>query len=416
MASHIDPGERPVARCDEMGVSPFSDSADFLDRTYLSAAHRNAAEALKGWMTGAGMSVRLDALGNLVGRYEGTSPNAKALLIGSHIDAVRNGGRYDGALGVTIGIECVQTLSAQSRRLPFAIEVIAFGDEEGSRFPKAMLCSTGLFRAVSGEDLVLADKDGVSVGQALERFGLDPAAVAGAVRSPDEVLAYIEPHIEQGPVLETHDLPIGVVTGIAAQLRLKVSFRGQAGHAGTSPMDLRHDAVTAAAEAALIVEAVCRAGPQDLRGTVGRFQSTTSAYNVISGEVEIGVDLRAATRVTRDAAAAEVRRRLREAACARGVDLAIEVIQDLPECLCDPGLIERLSRAVETVGVSPLQLMSGAAHDAMSLQGLAPVAMLFVRCEAGVSHNPSERVRPADVGIAVQALTAFIDQLGRDMA
>ena len=416
MVSQLDHDERPVARCDEMGAFPFSDSPDFLDRTYLSDAHRHAIEALKGWMVDAGMKVRLDALGNLVGRYEGTTPNAKALLIGSHIDAVKNGGRYDGPLGVTVGIECVQALSARSRRLPFAIEVIAFGDEEGSRFPKAMLCSTGLVRPASAADLALADKDGVSVAQALALFGLDPAATADAVRSPADILAYIEPHIEQGPVLETEDLPIGVVTGIAAQLRLKVRIRGQAGHAGTSPMNLRRDAVTAAAEAALIVEAVCRAGPQDLRGTVGRFQSTTSAYNVISGEVEIGVDLRAATSAVRDAAAAEIRRRLQDAAAARGVEMAIEVIQDLQGCLCDPGLIDQMSRAVEAVGVRPLQLLSGAAHDAMSLQDLAPVAMLFIRCEGGVSHNPAERVRPADVGIAVQALLAFIEQLGRDAA
>lgn len=413
MDARTAPGERPVARCDEMGIYPFSESLDFLERTYLSPSHRHSVDALTGWMIAAGMSVRLDPLGNLIGRYEGAAPGAKALMIGSHIDSVRNGGRYDGALGVTIGIELVEALAATSRRLPFAIEVIAFGDEEGSRFPKAMLCSHGLVSAVTPDDLDITDKDGVSVRQALLDFGLDPARAGEAVRSADEVLAYIEPHIEQGPVLEAEGLPIGVVTGIAAQLRLKASFRGQAGHAGTSPMNLRRDAIAAAADAILIVEAVCRAGPQDLRGTVGRVQSSTAAYNVISGDVEIGIDLRAATRAVRDAAANEIRRRLAAAAAARGIELAVEVIHDLPECLCDPGLIALMDQSVDAVGVRPLQLLSGAGHDAMSLNALAPVALLFIRCEGGISHNPTERVSPSDVGIAVRALVEFAERLGR---
>jgi allantoate deiminase len=406
-------GETPVARCDHIGRYPFSENSEFLERTYLSPSHRQSVDALKTWMVAAGMSVRLDALGNLIGRYEGATPNAKALLIGSHIDSVRNGGRYDGALGVMVGIEIVQGLAAHSRRLPFAVEVIAFGDEEGSRFPKSMLCSRGIVSPIDPDDLKLCDKNGVSVAQALEAFGLDPAKVGDAVRSPGDVMAYIEPHIEQGPVLEDEGLPIGVVTGIAAQLRLTARFVGQAGHAGTSPMALRRDAIAAAAEAILIIEQVCRAGPPDLRGTVGRFQSGGGAFNVIAGQVEIGIDLRAATRAVRNAAADEIQLRMHEAAAARGLQLVIQEVQDLPECPCDTGLMALLTEAVAEIGVRPLQLLSGAGHDAMSLEALAPVAMLFIRCGGGVSHNPAEQVSPADVGAAVQALISFAEKLAR---
>jgi allantoate deiminase len=411
MSSYVISGERPVARCDQIGRYPFSENSEFLERTYLTPSHRRSVDAIKVWMVAAGMSVRLDAVGNLVGRYEGTTPDAKALLIGSHIDTVRNGGRYDGALGVTIGIEVVQALASVGRRLPFAIEVIAFGDEEGSRFPRSMLCSRGLASPLTPEDLGLTDKAGLTVGQALQAFGLDPANIDQAVRSAGDLVAYVEPHIEQGPVLETAGLPVGVVTGIAAQLRLSATFVGQAGHAGTSPMRLRRDAIAAAAEAILIIEQVCRTGPPDLRGTVGRIQSGAGAYNVIAGEVEIGIDLRAATRAVRDAAALEIRRRLTEAAAARGLELTIEEVQDLPECLCDPRLVTLMGEAVEAVGVSPQTLMSGAAHDAMSLAPLAPVAMLFIRCAGGVSHNPAETVDPADVELAVRVLIDFAERL-----
>jgi allantoate deiminase len=368
------------------------------------------------WMIAAGMSVRLDPLGNLIGNYAGTAPNAPALLIGSHIDTVRNAGRYDGALGVMLGIECVEALSLSGRRMPFAIEVIAFGDEEGSRFPASMLCSRGIVGGIGEEALALEDADGVSLRQALTAFGLDPDDIAKAARKPGEILAYVEAHIEQGPVLEAKDLAIGVVTGIAAQLRLKARFIGEAGHAGTSPMGMRKDAIAAAAEAVLAVEAICRAGAPDLRGTVGRLLPKTGAYNVIAGEVEMGVDLRASTREVRDAAAEAIKARLAEIAAARGVRLEFTVVQDLPPTHCDPRLVRVMADAVGSVGVTPFQLVSGAGHDAMAVNALAPVAMLFIRCERGVSHNPAETVAPRDVGLAARALVAFVEKLALENA
>ena len=415
-AAASDLGERPVARCDALGAVPFSENADVLNRPYLTTSHRNALEQLKTWMTAAGMTVRLDALGNLIGRYEGRRPDAKCLLIGSHIDTVRDGGRYDGALGVMLGIECVDVLHRAERRAPFAIEVIAFGDEEGSRFPTSMLCSRGLSAAPNEAALSLVDEQGVSLRQALLDFGLDPAALGDAVREPGRVLAYVEAHIEQGPVLEAQDLALGVVTGIAAQLRLNARFRGIAGHAGTSPMGLRRDALAAAAAGVLAVEAICGRGGADLRGTVGRFRASTAAYNVIAGETEVGIDVRAGDRAARDAAVGKIRAAFEDIARARGLVVEFVEVQDLAECLCDPRLMRLMDDAVGAVGVRPFRLLSGAGHDAMSIAALAPVAMLFIRCERGISHNAAERVAPRDVGLAARALVEFVERLALENA
>jgi allantoate deiminase len=409
-----DMGRRPIARCDILGVAPFSEDDQFLNRPYLTESHRNALERVESWMTAAGMGVRLDPIGNLVGRYEALEPGAPTLLIGSHIDTVRDGGRYDGALGVMLGIECVEAFHRQGRRLPFAIEVIAFGDEEGSRFPASMMCSAALYRGVDPASLALTDENGVSVAEALARFGLDAAAVAQAKRAPGEILAYIEAHIEQGPVLEAENLPIGIVTGIASQLRLKARFTGEAGHAGTTPMRLRRDAVAAAAAGILAVERVCTNGQPHLVGTVGRIITSTTAFNVIAGEAEIGIDLRAGSRAVRDAAAREIREQFEVIARARGVKLDFTVVQDLADCPCDPHLTGLMDKAVEAVGVKPYRLMSGAGHDAMAVVGLAPVAMLFVRCERGVSHNSAEKVAADDVAIAARALVAFVENLAEE--
>ncbi|MDB5452179.1 MAG: allantoate amidohydrolase [Caulobacteraceae bacterium] len=405
-------GARAVARCDTLGASPYSESPDFLLRPFLTASHRAALDRLTDWMTEAGMAVRLDPIGNLIGRYEGAAPGAPALLIGSHIDTVPGGGRYDGALGVMLGVECVGWFAQRQRRLPFALEVIAFGDEEGSRFPASMLCSRALADGMVPEALAVADEAGVTVAQALTAFGLDPARTSDATRKPGEILAFLEPHIEQGPVLEADGLSLGVVTGIAAQLRLKAKFTGVAGHAGTTPMRLRSDALAAAAEGMLAVERICRAGAEDLVGTVGRVQTSTQAFNVIVGEAELSIDLRSGDRARRDAAAALVREALTAIAAARGLALDLTQVQDLPGSPCDPDLTDLLAEAIADVGVAPRRLMSGAGHDAMTVARLAPVAMLFIRCEGGVSHNAAEQVTTDDTDDAARAMIAFIERLG----
>jgi allantoate deiminase len=415
-AAENEAGRRAVSRCDALGVAPYSEIADGLFRPYLTRAHASALEIVTGWMEEAGMSVRLDPVGNLTGRYEGATPGAPALLIGSHIDSVHDAGRYDGPLGIMLGIETVQAFGDAGRRLPFAIEVVAFGDEEGSRFPMSMLCSRALVEGLDPAALDAEDAQGVTLRRAMAEFGLDPAKGPHARRAPGSVIGYLESHIEQGPVLETEGLALGVVTAIAAQLRLKATFTGMAGHAGTTPMRLRKDSLAAAAEAVLAVERICRDAGGDMVGTVGRILPSTGAFNVIVGSCEIGIDLRAGDIARRDAVAATVRTELEIIAAERDVAVVMETVQDLPGCPCDPYLSDLLGAAVAVGGQTDFRLLSGAGHDAMVLAPLAPVSMLFIRCAEGVSHNAAESVEPADCAAAVGAMVRFVEALAASAA
>lgn len=407
-------GARARARCDALGAEPYSEAPGQLTRRFLTPAHGAALDRLRVWMSEAGMTVRLDAAANLIGRYEGTTPEAPALLIGSHIDSVRNGGRYDGALGVTLGIDCVEAMARAGRRTPFAVEVIAFGDEEGSRFPASMTCSRAVAGTGAADVLSMRDAEGVSLGDALQAFGLKSADFPKAARAASEVMAFFEAHIEQGPRLEAEDLPLGVVTAIAAQKRFLVRMAGAAGHAGTTPMHLRRDPGPAAAEAILALEKICVAGAGGVVGTVGRITAHPGAFNVIPSAVEFSMDIRAETAADRDAVAAAVIAEIQAIAAKRGLGATVELLQDLPQSPCDPALIRRLGEAVEAVGVEPRLLPSGAGHDAMVLSALAPTVMLFIRCRGGVSHNPAEAVRDDDCVLALQAMLAFIDNLERE--
>ena len=266
-------GARAVARCDALGVAPYSDMESGLYRGYLTPAYAAAQTALAGWMEDAGMIVRRDPAANLVGRYEGRTPDAPALLIGSHLDSVRDGGRYDGPLGIMLGIEAVDALRAADRRMPFAIEVIAFGDEEGSRFPAAMLTSRAVAGILDAESLNIADTQGIALANA----GVDVSTYLTAARARGSTLGYLEAHIEQGPVLEAEGLAVGTVTGIAAQLRYQLQIDGVAGHAGTTSMALRRDALAGAAEMILAIERIARDDTADLVATVGRIEALPGA-------------------------------------------------------------------------------------------------------------------------------------------
>jgi allantoate deiminase len=405
------PGARAMARCDLMGAVPYSEVEGQLVRRFLTPAHRAALETLTRWMTEAGMSVRIDAAANLIGRYEGAAPNAPALMIGSHIDTVRNGGRYDGALGVMLGVDVVEALNVAGRRRPFAIEVVAFGDEEGSRFPASMTCSRAVAGTIDPAVLATRDAEGVGLAEAFAAFGLPETDLAQAAREPGEVIAFLEPHIEQGPVLEAENLGLGVVSAIAAQKRLMVRITGAAGHAGTTPMGLRRDPGPAAAEAILAVERICSAGCDGLVGTMGRITALPGAFNVIPGAIEFSLDIRAATSRARDAAVTEIESEIKAIADRRGLDVVIDLLQDLGESPCDLALTDQLAVAVAAVGVPPRRLQSGAGHDAMTMAVLCPAAMLFLRCKGGVSHNPAESVRQDDCILAARAMLAFIDAL-----
>jgi allantoate deiminase len=413
VAGTADIGIRAKARCDVLGVAPHSEVEGQLTRRFLTSAHEAALTALSGWMLEAGMSVRRDAAANLIGRYEGETRHAKALIIGSHIDSVRNGGRYDGPLGIMLGIDVVEALSAAGRRLPFAIEVVAFGDEEGSRFPASMSCSRAIAGTLETTALEMKDAEGVSVAEALTAFGGDPANIASAARKPEDVLAFLEAHIEQGPVLEAEGLALGVVTAIAAQKRLMVRIEGTAGHAGTTPMNLRKDPGPAAAECMLALERICRVGTDGLVGTVGRMTALPGAFNVIPGAVEFSMDIRTETSATRDAAVITVSAEIHAIAAKRGLKAEIHLMQALAESPCDPSLMALLDEALADLSLPPRRLPSGAGHDAMVMADLCPVAMLFIRCEGGISHNPAEAVTEADCALAAQAMLHFIDKLER---
>ncbi|WP_037488596.1 allantoate amidohydrolase [Sphingobium indicum] len=401
-------GARAVARCDALGVAPYSDMEGGLYRGYLNPSYTAAQDALAGWMAQAGMAVYRDAAANLIGRYDGTQPGAPALLIGSHLDSVRDGGRYDGPLGIMLGLEAVAALHQSGKRLPFPIEVIAFGDEEGSRFPAAMLTSRAVAGTLAPEALDIADADGVSLSQA----GVSLSDYLSAARGPGTTLAYLEAHIEQGPVLEADGLAVGTVTGIAAQLRYQAVIKGMAGHAGTSSMPLRRDAVAGAAEMILAIEKIARADASDLVATVGRIEALPGAPNVIAGEVRFTIDIRSGEEARRDRAAEAILDALASIANHRDLNYAIQRVHDLPASPCDPALMDLMDAATADAGYPIRRLVSGAGHDAMVMAALCPTAMLFIRCKHGISHNPAEHVDPADADVALQVMLGFIDRLG----
>jgi len=422
-------GARAVARCDMLGVPPFSDMEGGLYRGYLTPAHRAAIDRVGAWMAEAGMRVTLDPAANLVGRYDGAVPGAPTLIIGSHIDSVRDGGRYDGPLGIMLGIEAVDALNLGERRLPFAIDVVAFGDEEGSRFPAAMLTSKAVAGTLGADQLDVVDDEGVDLASALRRFhpaydemtgggavvggeALDISGFHNARRRACASFAYLEAHIEQGPLLEAEGLAVGTVTGIAAQLRYQVRVRGLAGHAGTTTMALRHDALAGAAEMMLAIERIARADASDLVATVGRIEALPGAANVIPGAVTFTIDIRSGDGARRDRAAETILAAITEIADGRRLILAIEKVHDLAASPCDPRLMELMDAAIADAGQPVRRLVSGAGHDAMVMAALCPTAMLFIRCRGGISHNPAEHVEPEDADIALRVMLGFIDRLG----
>lgn len=403
-------GARAVARCDVLGVPPYSDAADGLYRAYLTPAYRAAQDVVAGWMAEAGMSVRRDPASNLVGRYEGEDPSAPILLIGSHLDSVRNAGRYDGPLGIMLGIEAVAALHGAGRRLPFAVEVVAFGDEEGSRFPAAMLTSRALAGTLDRAALDIADSDGVTLAEA----GADVAHYLEAARLPGSIRAYFEAHIEQGPVLEAEGLAVGTVTGIAAQLRYRLTLSGTAGHAGTTAMHLRRDALAGAAEMICAVENLAQRDRSDLVATVGAIEVMPGAANVIPGQVQFTLDVRSGEATRRDRVAAEILNCCADIAGHRRLSLTRELLHDLAASPSDGRLMDLLDDAIAAEGVKVRRLVSGAGHDAMVMADLAPTAMLFLRCAGGVSHNPAESVDPADADIAFRVMARFMEKMADD--
>jgi allantoate deiminase len=357
-------------------------------------------------MRAAGLSVRVDAAGNLIGRREGPAPGAATLVLGSHLDTVHDAGAFDGPLGVLVAIAALEQL----RTLPYAVEVVAFSDEEGVRFGTAYLGSRSFAGTFPRELLTLTDASGVTMAQALEAFGGDPDGLSGAARTGEPLLGYVEVHIEQGPVLEERGVPLGVVSAIAGATRAEARFSGRAGHAGTVPMAIRRDALTGAAQWALAVEATGRATP-GLVATVGRLQVEPGAPNVVAGSARATLDVRHADDDVREHAVAELRRSAEAIAAARGLKLAWTTHLENPAVQVDERLTGLLADAVQTAGYPLVRLPSGAGHDAVALADLTGIAMLFVRCAGGLSHHPDESVERDDVEAAIEVLVALLERL-----
>lgn len=391
-------------------IAVWSEDEGALTCTYMSDAHRRTANQISDWMRAAGMHAHIDPVGNVVGRYLSTDPRAKTLLTGSHYDTVRNGGKYDGREGILLAIAVVKHLHERDETLPFHFEVIAFAEEEGVRFKSTFLGSNAVIGQFNMELLDITDKDGVSMRAAIMQAGHDVNAIPQIARNPADILGYVEVHIEQGPVLLQHDLPVGIVTSIAGSSRYQVELRGVASHSGTTPMSMRKDAAAAAAEIILYVEQRCAQDQHaSLVGTVGQLQVPNGSTNVIPGRCVFSLDIRAAVDAIRDAAVADILQHIASVCTRRNIDYKAEQTVAAPAAPCAPWLMKQLSAATERAGVRPFELASGAGHDAMTIAKMTDVAMLFTRCgNGGISHNPLETMTADDAEVSAQILLDFL--------
>jgi N-carbamoyl-L-amino-acid hydrolase len=383
--------------------------------TYLTDAHRAVAQDLQTWMTECGFDeVRQDAVGNVVGVYHGQDLSAPRLLTGSHFDTVRNGGKYDGRLGILVPMACVQALHRAGRRLPFGIEVVGFSEEEGQRYKAVFLGSGALTGQFDAAWLEQHDADGISMRQAMAHAGLNVADIAALQRDPAHYLGFVEVHIEQGPVLNALDMPLGIVTSINGSVRYLGEVVGMASHAGTTPMDQRRDAATAVAELALFAEKRASSVP-DVVATMGMLQVPNGSMNVVPGRCTFSLDVRATTDAVRDACAADIRAELAAICARRGLHYTLEETMRAAAAPSAPAWQQRWERAVEALGLPLFHLPSGAGHDAMKLHEIMPQAMLFVRgLNAGISHNPLESITNDDADLCVRAFANLLDQLASE--
>ena len=402
-----------MAMLDELGR--VSDEEGKLTRTFLSPAMCRANALVGEWMGAIGLTVREDPVGNLIGRAEGSSRRAKTLLLGSHLDSVRDAGKFDGPLGVLMPIMALAELQRRGVKLPFAVEVLGFSEEEGVRFASAYLGSEGYTGRLRSRTLELRDGAGVSVGDALKEWGGGRFSLPKAAHKRGELLGYVEVHIEQGPVLTAKKLAVGVVSAIAGQSRFKLIWTGKAGHAGTTPMALRRDALTGAAEFALAAEQLAR-NTEGLVATVGALTVSPGAANVIPGQVVHTLDVRHARDGVRREALFALGRVAKRIAKQRGLSVAWQRTQDNCAVECSVGLTALLERSVKAVQGTSLSLVSGAGHDGVVMAALTPVAMLFVRCRDGLSHHPDEYASPADLKIGLRVMVDFLERMAQQHA
>ena len=401
-AAMLAAGRRAYDRCDELAA--LSAVKGSIHRFHLTSQHAWANALVGRWMTAAGLQTRIDAAGNLIGRIEGHTPGLPAVMLGSHIDTVPDAGRYDGPLGVMVAIEVAELLREQMPTMPCALEVMAFSDEEGARFGTALLGSNPVAGNWQDAWLEQTDDAGTSLRRAFKDFGLDPAKVRTAGRRPDELVAYLEAHIEQGPLLEAQGRPLGVVTSIAGARRFALTVTGEARHAGGTPYDRRRDALVGASFAVLAIESIARR--RDIIGTVGEIRAYPGAVNVVPGRVEFSLDLRAETDAARDAGWDEILDTITTMCHQRNLELHWMEEHRAHAVVCADWLKDAIADAVAAAdpegGAVPM-LYSRAGHDAMVMADITDIGMLFIRCEDGISHSPAEAVTPWDVALAVQA-------------
>jgi len=394
-----------IARCQKL--ARFSEDTGSTRRTFLSAPMHDCHREVSSWMKAVGMSVTVDAVGNLRGFYPGASPGAPRILMGSHLDTVPNAGAFDGILGVVLAVGLVESLNGL--KLPFGIEVVGFSEEEGVRFGVPFIGSRALVGRVDEELFGRKDERGISVRKAIQEFGLNPNEISKAVLR-DDVLGYIEFHIEQGPVLENLGRPLGVVEAIVGQSRLEFNFSGQTNHAGTTPMNLRHDALAAAADWILAVENLAQR-TTGIVATVGLVEAKPGATNVIAGEARATLDIRHASDRARTEALDELIRQAESSAARRGVTVKWRTLLAQHAVAMDPFLAEQIEHAIQKAGCEPHRMASGAGHDAMILAEKIPAAMIFLRTPGGISHDPSESVHLDDVAKALDCGQHLLTQL-----
>ncbi|MCP3426117.1 allantoate amidohydrolase [Rothia sp. AR01] len=402
-----------MARCDEVALISAMDHG--IERTYLTTQHKAHNRLAAQWMRAAGLKTRVDEAGTLRGRLAGATPDAPVLYLGSHLDTVPDAGKYDGILGVTAAIEVASRFAEREEPLPFALEVLAYGDEEGVRFGATLLGSRAMAGTWDPDWFELKDAQGVTLRKAMEEFGLDPDRVYDAALDPEQTVGYLEAHIEQGPYLQDADKALGLVTSIAGARRMTVTVIGEAGHAGGTPYGRRKDALIGSSHAVIAID---RIGQE--RGvivTVGELTVVDGAINVVPGKVEFSIDLRAATDEERDAAYDEMIAELQSICLERDLQVSVHEHHRASGALCDPALMEAMKAGIVATGdEDPMELYSKAGHDAMAIAEVVPMAMLFTRCLDGISHNPGESVRHDDVARALDALETAIDRIAADAA
>jgi allantoate deiminase len=398
-------GRRADAMLEELAA--ISAEPDRLVRLFLSPEHRRAADLVAQWMREIGLEVFEDEIGNVRGRI-GKPPY---LILGSHIDTVIDAGRYDGPLGVVAPILAVDALRRLNALPEMGLELVAFGDEEGSRYHSTLPSSAALAGHFDPRHLTLVDSTGTTFEQALKVYGKNPAKIADGAIRPREAAAYVEIHIEQGPILEAENQPLAVVSAIVGQTRLKLTVKGVAGHAGTIPMRLRHDALAGAAEMLLLAEKIATDYASDhMVATVGIIDARPGAANIVPGSVNFTLDLRAASDKARETAIERFKSEARAIAERRKLEFSAVLIHSIATTPAAQAIQDQLAQAVTAVGAKPLSLASGAGHDGLMMSKLCPYGMLFVRCREGISHNPAEYASPADMGIAIAALARFIER------